>query len=63
MRCKKIVLRHPLFVKGKGLPKEGVQFFREGEEVTICSENGAEWFVKAFYKGRHIRIATIPSSL
>lgn len=58
-RRKNVVLERDVWVKGKGLPKNGVCLFREGTEVTIVTDNGAEWYILTRYKGKTIRIATI----
>ena len=60
---KTIVLTRPLFVKGKGLPKDGVCIAKEGEKVTLVSANGAEWYIQHAYKARVLLIASVPSTL
>lgn len=56
---KKITLTRPIWVKGKGMPKDGVQLFHEGEEVIAYTDNGSQWYLKAHYQGREIKVATI----
>lgn len=56
----KKILKYPIWVKGKGMPKDGVQLFREGEEVNLIKEN-SQYFMLAFYKGKQIKIATTRS--
>lgn len=58
-QTKQVVLNHPIFVKGKGLPKDGVCLFREGETVTAYTDNGAEWYLMGHYKGQKLKIATL----
>jgi hypothetical protein len=58
-QTKKVTLTRPIWVKGKGLPKDGVPLFSEGEEVIAYTDNGAQWYLKGHYKGREIRVATI----
>ncbi len=59
----KVTLSRPVWVKGKGLPRNGVQLFGEGEEVTLESDNGSQWYLLGSYRGKGIRVATIPASL
>lgn len=54
-----VILDRDIWVKGKGLPKAGVCLFREGEEVLAESTNGAQWYLRTFYKGKEIKVATI----
>lgn len=63
MHHETITVRRPIFVKGKGLPKDGVCLANAGETVSVCSENGADWFVKLYYKGKRLKVATVPNSL
>lgn len=56
---KKITLSRPIWVKGKGMPKDGVQLFREGQEVTVQTDNGSEWYILGHYRGKIIKVATI----
>jgi hypothetical protein len=58
-RTKTVTLSRPIWVKGKGLPADGVQLFREGEEVVAHTDNGASWYLVANYRGRTIKVATI----
>lgn len=60
---RKITLTRPIWVKGKGLPKEGEQLFHEGEEVWAHSVNGAEWYIATSYKGREIKVAVVIGAL
>ena len=55
---KVIKLSRPIWVRGKGLPKAGAQLFREGQEVTVHTDNGAEWYIAGYYKGKQIKVAT-----
>jgi len=59
----KVILNRPVFVKGKGLPKDGIQLAGDGEEVTVYSDNGSAWYLQGHYKGKTIRIATCLHSL
>jgi len=58
-----IVLSRDVWVKGKGLPADGIRLFKEGDEVTLHTDNGSQWYLLGHYRGKAIRIATIPSSL
>jgi hypothetical protein len=55
-----VVLTRPIWVKGKGLPKDGVMLHSEGEGVTVVREHGQD-FILSSYQGKPIRIATILS--
>lgn len=63
MLNKRMTLKYPLWVKGKGMPKDGVCLFRQGEEVNLVSENGRDYYILAFYKGKQIRVATIVDAM
>lgn len=58
-QTKQITLSRPVFVKGKGLPKNGVCLFRDGEEVTAYTDNGSQWYLLGHYRGQEIKVATI----
>ena len=62
-QTRQITLTRPVSVKGKGLPKNGVFLFSEGETVTAHTDNGHEWYLLGHYKGKSIRVATILSTL
>lgn len=62
-RTRRVTLTRPVYVKGKGLPADGVCLFRDGEEVTLRTDNGREWYLLGSYQGQPIRVATIPSTL
>lgn len=47
-----VILNRDIWVKG-------VCLFREGEEVLAESTNGAQWYLRTFYKGKEIKVATI----
>lgn len=55
-RTKRHTLSRPIVVNGKGFPKDGVELFHCGEDVTIQTDNGHEWYVLGHYKGKGIRI-------
>lgn len=54
----KITLKRPIWVKGKGLPKNGICLFREGDIVEVIKEN-SQCFIIGSYKGKQIKVATI----
>lgn len=62
-RTRTVTLTRPVFVKGKGLPKDGVCLFSDGEEVQLHTDNGSSYYLLGSYKGQPIRVATIPSTL
>jgi hypothetical protein len=63
MKWETITLRRPIFAKGKDLPKDGVCLANAGDTISVCSENGADWFVKLYYKGKLLKVATILNTL
>lgn len=62
-QTRRMTLTRSIWVKGKGLPKDGKLMFREGEEVTVHTDNGAEWYLMTSLDGKEIRVATILSTL
>lgn len=50
----------PVFVKGKGLPKSGISVAYDGEDVIVHTDNGAEWYIYANYRGISMKIRVIP---
>lgn len=54
----RIALSRPIWVKGKGLPKEGVQLFHEGEEVK-ATFNGSHWTISTWHNSQTITIVVI----
>lgn len=52
------ILKYPLFVKGKNLPKNGVCLANAGEEVPVVIEN-SQTYVVVSYKGKQLKVATI----
>lgn len=62
-QTRQITLTRPVSVKGKGLPKNGVFLFRDGETVTARTDNGRDWYLLGHYKGQTIKVATILSTL
>lgn len=58
-RTRKVILARPVFVSGRDLPRGGICLFREGEEVTAQTDNGAEWYLLGSYRGKSIKVATI----
>lgn len=63
MFIKKRIITRNIWVKGVGLPKNGVQICKEGETVKLVSENGVEWYIPFYYKGIEGKIATVPNTL
>lgn len=53
-----IILKNPIWVKGKGMPKNGICLFNAGETVKVIKEN-SQHFILGFYKGKPIKVATI----
>ncbi len=62
-QTRQVVLSRPIWVKGQGLPKEGLQMFTEGETATARTDNGHDWYLLAHHKGQPIRVATILPTL
>ena len=62
-RTTTLVLSRDIWVKGKGLPAAGICLFKEGEEVTLQTDNGAQWYLLGHWHGHEVRVATIPSTL
>lgn len=62
-RTRQVTLTRPIFVKGEGLPKDGVCLFNAGETVTAQTDNGSQWYVLGTYRKKQIRVATILSTL
>lgn len=61
-RSKKVELTRSVWVKGVGLPKDGICIGGPGVVVTVRTDNGADWYIQGWYRGRKLKIATIPSS-
>lgn len=59
---RQVTLTRDVWVSGKGIPKGGVCLFTSGEVATI-ELIGSQWFLLGSYKGKGIKVATIPSSL
>lgn len=61
----KITINRPIFVKGKGMPKQGACLFRAGEvvEVELPYGSGNSAVLTTTYRGREIRVSTILSTL
>ncbi len=59
-----IVMSRTLFIKGKTCPK-GMQFGHLGDVVNVHTENGADWYINMYPKGRKtpVKVAVIPSTL
>lgn len=62
-QTKQVTLNRAVWVKGKGLPKDGICLFGEGERVTLQSDNGSDWYLLGHYKGKPIRVATMLATL
>jgi hypothetical protein len=62
-RVRRVTLTRPVWVKGRGLPADGVQLFRAGEEATLVTDNGADWYLLGYHRGHELRVATLPSTL
>ena len=53
-----VTATRPVWIKGKGLPKKGIQVIREGDRVTLHTDNGVEWYF--YYKG--VKVASLIST-
>lgn len=62
-QAKQLTLSRPIFVKGRGLPPDGVCLFNQGQIVTVETDNGANWYIRTTYRRREFRVAVMPSTL
>jgi hypothetical protein len=58
---KKVKLKYPIFLKGKGLPKDGVCVLNEGQEVEVQQLGNNLVEMTATYRGKQITWRTLDS--
>jgi hypothetical protein len=56
---KKVKLKYPIFLKGKGLPKEGACVLNEGQEVEVRQLGNNLVEMTATYRGKQITWRTL----
>lgn len=56
---KKVKLKYPIFLKGKGLPKEGACVFNEGQVVEVRQLAGNFVEMVATYRRKQIKFRTL----
>jgi hypothetical protein len=58
MQHRYVTISRPIWVKGKGLPKNGVCLFNQSEKIKVIQRNGCDLLL-GNHRGKPIEVATI----